>query len=125
MILDTNALSGWWDDNPALVTLLSATSGIYVPVPALAEFRFGVLQSRKRDEMEKWMTLALATATILSVEAATTFHYAALRLHLQSAGTPIPMNDLSTAAIARQHQMPVVSRDTHFDLVPEIERISW
>ena len=42
-----------------------------------------------------------------------------------NAGTPIPMNDLWIAAIARQYKQPVLSRDTHFDLVPGITRIGW
>lgn len=35
------------------------------------------------------------------------------------------MNDLRIAAIARQHKLPIISRDTHFDHVPGITRIGW
>lgn len=37
----------------------------------------------------------------------------------------IPMNDLWIAAIARQHNLPVLSRDTHFDHVAGLTRIGW
>ena len=51
--------------------------------------------------------------------------YAGIRLSLKAAGTPIPVNDAWIAALARQHQLPVLSRDTHFDAVENLERISW
>jgi tRNA(fMet)-specific endonuclease VapC len=125
MILDTNALSAWWDNEPALIKILADSSRVFVPTPALAEIRYGILQSRKREEMERWMAQALASTTILPIEDPTTFHYATLRLHLKRAGTPIPMNDLWIAAIALQHGLPIVSRDSRFDHVPELRRVSW
>jgi tRNA(fMet)-specific endonuclease VapC len=50
---------------------------------------------------------------------------ARIRRLLESAGTPIPMNDLWIAAIASQHSLPIISRDAHFDLVPGITRVTW
>jgi predicted nucleic acid-binding protein len=29
------------------------------------------------------------------------------------------------AALARQHAMPVLSRDHHFDFIPDIQRLDW
>jgi len=49
MILDTNALSAWWKSDPEILGVLRGLTRICVPVPALAEFRFGVLQSTKRE----------------------------------------------------------------------------
>jgi tRNA(fMet)-specific endonuclease VapC len=37
----------------------------------------------------------------------------------------IPANDVWIAALALQHRRPVLSRDQHFNLVPDIERRSW
>ena len=34
-------------------------------------------------------------------------------------------NDIWVAALARQHDLPVLSRDVHFDVVAGIRRISW
>lgn len=78
MILDTNALFAQWEGDPNLMALLAASSQIYVPAPALAEFRFGILQSRKRLEMDHWMTQALNSSIVLTIEDATTNHYATL-----------------------------------------------
>jgi tRNA(fMet)-specific endonuclease VapC len=75
--------------------------------------------------MTAWLDDALATTTVLAVDETTTRHYAEIRLQLSSAGTPIPMNDLWIAAIARQPKLPVVSRDGHFDHVTGLTRIGW
>jgi hypothetical protein len=40
-----------------------------------------------------------------------------------SAGTPVPMNDLWIAPIARRHKLPIPSRDAPFDHVAGVTRI--
>ena len=41
------------------------------------------------------------------------------------AGHPIPENDIWIAAIARQHNLPVVSRDEHLQWVKGITVVGW
>jgi predicted nucleic acid-binding protein len=125
MIVDTNGLSAWWLNEPTFIRHIEQADRLCVPVPALAEFRFGILQSRFREKITAWLEESLATISILAADEITTRHYAAIRLQLTSAGTPIPMNDLWIAAIARQHKLPVISRDTHFDQVSGLTRIGW
>lgn len=125
MIVDTNGLSAWWLDEPELIHHLAHADRLCIPVPALADFCFGVLKSRFCQRMTDWLEQALATTTILSADGGTTRYYAAIRRELEAAGTPIPMNDLWIAAIARQHQLHVISRDAHFDKVSGLARIGW
>ncbi len=63
--------------------------------------------------------------TVLDIDEETTHHYAAIGLELKRIGKPIPANDLWIAALCRQHALPLVSRDRHFDLVRGIRRIDW
>lgn len=67
----------------------------------------------------------LDRCTVLDAGIETARHYAAIRLELKIAGTPIPANDLWIAALSRQYAMPVLSRDTHFDLVAGLRRRTW
>ncbi len=120
MILDTNAVSDWWLGTPSLVQLISQATAIHLPVPVLAEYQFGILKSNRREKMQAWMEEAKRRSTLLSADADTATIYAELRLALETAGRKIPMNDLWIAAIARQHSLPIVSRDTHFDLVENV-----
>ena len=41
------------------------------------------------------------------------------------ADAKIPCNDAWIAALCRQHSLPVLSRDQHFDHVPALRRIDW
>jgi predicted nucleic acid-binding protein len=44
---------------------------------------------------------------------------------LRQAGKPIPTNDLWIAALCRQHGLPLLSRDRHFDVVSGVQRLEW
>jgi predicted nucleic acid-binding protein len=125
MILDTNAISAIADNQSGSVRLFSNAAGIELPVIVLGEYRFGISQSRRRKEYEKWLGELIAATRVLSVDQETTTHYAQIRSELKKAGKPIPSNDLWIAALARQHRLPVMSHDTHFDAVPDLKRIGW
>lgn len=51
--------------------------------------------------------------------------YARVKLMTRDKGRPIPTNDAWIAALALEHDLPVLSRDSHFDAVDGIRRISW
>jgi len=125
MILDTNALSAWLDGDPAIEARLSAASRVVLSVIALGEYRFGVLFSRYRVEYEQRIAMVETDLTVVGTDCETAGHYANIRKELKDAGTPIPWHDLWIAAQARQHAMPVLSRDTHFDHVRGITRLTW
>jgi predicted nucleic acid-binding protein len=61
----------------------------------------------------------------LHISRKTLTHYAEVRRQLKKAGTPIPANDCWIAALAKEHRLPIVSRDKHFDAVKGVRRISW
>ncbi len=125
MILDTNAVSAWWQGHPSLLRVLEASPELYLCAPVLAEFRFGILKSTLRPRMEHWLDEAKRVTAILVADEITAERYARIRLTLETKERRIPMNDLWIAAIARQHNLPVLSRDAHFDAVDGLDRISW
>jgi len=125
MILDTNALSGFIDGEPAIGVRLSAERHAAIPVIVLGEFRYGISGSRYRDRYERWLEDHLPDFEILTVTEATTVTYARLRVSLKRLGRPIPANDAWIAALALQHRLPVMSRDEHFDAVPDLRRQTW
>ena len=115
MILDTNALSAVADDEPAVIRIYRQAASMELPVMVLGEYRFGIGQSRRRNEYEKWLRELIATAGVLVVEEETSLHYAGIRAALKKAGRLIPSNDLWIAALCRQHRLPLLSRGQHFD----------
>jgi len=125
VILDTNALSALLDKDSALLHVIRKSRELALPVIVLGEFRFGITISKRRDQYEAWLTRDLSLFRVLPVIEQTSVHYAAIRSELKASGSPIPANDAWIAALARQHRMPIVSRDMHFDKVKNIERLGW
>ena len=125
MILDTNALSAAADDDPAIIPLLARADQIAIPVIALGEYRYGIAQSRRRTIYAEWIEGLLQDCLVLDANEPTTRYYAEIVLELKQKGKPIPTNDIWIAALCRQHSLPLLSRDRHFDLVPGIKRIGW
>lgn len=125
MILDTNALSAYADEEWNVFQILSTASELALPVVVIGEYRFGMALSRRRDWYQKWLNEFIQDCRVLSVDVGTTHHYAEIRVELRKSGTPIPVNDAWIAALSRQHGLPILSRDQHFDLVPRLQRIQW
>ena len=125
MILDTNALSAFIDGDARIGDVLRRQARVAIPVIVLGEFRYGIAESRHRAAYEAWLTSHLAHFEVLAVSEETTFSYSGLRAALKQLGRSIPANDAWIAALALQHRLPILSRDQHFDVVPQIDRRSW
>ncbi len=125
MILDTNALSAAADNDPALIAVLARAEQMALPVTVLGEYRHGIAQSRNHASYESWLTGLLNDCVVLEIQEPTTRHYAEISLELRRKCKPIPTNDLWIAALCRQHSLPLLSRDRHFDLVTGIKRVEW
>ena len=125
MILDTNALSAVADGEASVVAHIGKVERIAVPVVVLAEYRFGIAQSRHRVSYESWLREWIAVVIVLNIDEETTHSYSAIGLELKKKGKPIPANDLWIAALCRQHSLPLLSRDRHFDAIPGLRRVAW
>lgn len=125
MILDTNGLSALVEGEPSLEPVLRKAEHLAIPAIVLGEYRYGIWHSRNRQHYQQWLQQYLPQFRILDIEDRTTIPYAAVRTELKKAGTPIPSNDVWIAALCRQHSLPIISRDHHFDLVARIKRIEW
>jgi tRNA(fMet)-specific endonuclease VapC len=125
MIVDTNALSAAADNDPAVIAILARAEQMAIPVIVLGEYRHGIAQSRNRATYEDWLKDLLRDCFVLDITEPTTHHYADITIDLKRKGKPIPTNDLWIAALCRQHALPLLSRDRHFDLVAGTKRIGW
>jgi tRNA(fMet)-specific endonuclease VapC len=125
VILDTNGVSAMADGSPGLENVLRTATELTVPVIVLGEYRYGIAQSRYRRRYEEWLAGLLRNCRILHLDEDTAAEYAAIRIELKRSGKPIPANDAWIAALARQHRMPVISQDEHFDFIPKLKRLSW
>ena len=125
MILDTNALSAFAEGHPDAVAAVNRSEAIALAVIVLGEYRYGIEQSHRKRSYDAWLTGFRSSCRVLPVTEETAAVYAVIRLELRRAGTPIPSNDLWIAALSRQHDLPVLSKDRHFDRVKGLRRVEW
>jgi tRNA(fMet)-specific endonuclease VapC len=125
LILDTNALSAAAEEHQGVARVLAGAQQLALPVVVIGEYRFGIAQSRYRARYRRWLDGLVADCRVLDVDEQTTHHYAAIGMELRQVGKPIPTNDLWIAALCRQHRLPLLSRDRHFDVVSGVQRLDW
>lgn len=125
LLLDTNALSDFAEAESAIMQVLAGAEELLLPVVVVGEYRFGIAQAKNTADYNRWLERLIIRSDVLDITDKTTLHYASVRLDLKRIGKPIPMNDVWIAALCRQHEVPILSRDRHFDAVPRIKRIDW
>lgn len=125
LILDTNALSAIAEGDRSAVKELTRAVQIVIPVIVLGEYHFGIAHSRYKREYGRWLDEMLSVCSVLEIDAETAICHAELRGRLKKAGTPIPSNDTWIAALCRQHSLPILSQDRHFDLIKGLRRLAW
>ena len=125
LILDTNALAALADGDRELRLVIQDEPDLAVSAVVVGEYLFGVRQSRWRARYEGWLDQNMSHFLFLTVGLKTAERYAEIRAELKAAGKPVPSNDLWIAALAREHNEALVSRDAHFDLVRGLRRVAW
>ena len=67
----------------------------------------------------------LQTAILLLPDRSTSERYGQVKAELAGMGRLIPDNDIWIAAMARQFDLPAVTRDGHFAAVPALTTLAW
>lgn len=123
LILDTNALSAIAEGQRGAARQFATADQASIQVIVLGEYRFGIALSRHKRRYERWLEEIVSVSKVLEVSEDTAIWYAELCIQLREAATPIPSNDAWIAALSRQYFLPILSRERHFDLIKEIERV--
>lgn len=125
LALDTNAYRLVMDAHETAIRLVRSAERILVPVPVIAELRFGFLNGTKGRENEAYLVKFLdrPRVTVLGCDEDTAIRYAELKLQLKKQGTPIPINDVWIAALVLQHQATLLTRDSDFEHIPQLPRV--
>ena len=125
LALDTNTYRLVMEAEKLAVRLVRTSEVVLIPVPVIAELRFGFLHGTKGRQNEATLTRFLDSprVQVLSCDEETTKTYAALKLQLKRQGTPIPINDVWIAALVLQHDATFFTRDSDFDRFPQLLRV--
>ena len=126
VLLDSNvAIDHLRNRNGQLVGHLQSGGSLFLPLTALGELYAGVERSSQPAKTLAGLTTLLRSVSLLYPDEVTAAHYGRIYAELARAGTPIPQNDIWIAALAREHGMPLATRDSHFGQVYGLTVFSW
>ncbi len=123
--LDTNRLTDLFQGDTALAERLGECDEVWLPLMVLAEIQAGFYggSQQYRNEFLLRNFLIRPTVGVLLPARETADTYARLFVQLKRAGTPIPDNDLWIAALVLQHDLVLITRDRHFESIPQLLRV--
>jgi predicted nucleic acid-binding protein len=122
--LDTNRLTDLFQGDTELGDSLAACEEVWIPLVVLAEIKAGFFGGAQRIRNEALLQrfLGKETVGILLPGRETAEHYARLFVQLKRAGTPVPDNHLWIAALTLEHDLALITRDQHFEKIPQLVR---
>ena len=124
-LLDTSVVVEHFRGNLSVTGFLESVQALFVPSIVVGELYYGALRSAQFEKRRQELPVFLQAVIIVSVNKETAFHYGHIRSVLAQVGIPIPENDIWIAALTIQHQLPLATRDNHFERVPSISLLNW
>lgn len=125
VLLDTNIVIALFAGEPAVVTKLKECAAVLIPSIVLGELYYAAFKSSRVDENTARVDVLAAREGTLACDVETARLYGEVKNYLRSKGRPIPENDIWIAALARQHRLPVVTRDGHFKEIEDLPVETW
>ena len=125
VLVDTNVVVAYFRGDQALQPRFAGLTPVYLPWVVLGELHFGAQRAQRRQEQLAYIHDLLTYAVVLFADQETTEVYGQVKAELAQLGKPIPDNDIWIAAMARQYDLPLASRDAHFSVVPRLTTLAW
>jgi tRNA(fMet)-specific endonuclease VapC len=125
LAVDTNAVIAYREGISEVCNLIEGAEIILLPATVLGELLYGAANSARSQENEQAARKFLAQSVLMPIDESIATRYAAVRLQLKKAGHPIPENDIWIAAACLEFDVALLSRDIHFDHVPDLQVINW
>ena len=121
MMLDTNAYSDWMR-NGAWNDVISEASAVSISAVSLGELFHGFRKgSRYKDNtavLRGFLTRGNVELCLIDIAVAEVF--GDFVDYLQRQGTPLPTNDIWIAASAYVRAAKLITRDKHFEKLPQV-----
>ena len=93
--------------------------------PVLCELEAGIQQTAKLTENRRRLGQLLRHIRLWPVDAQTARHYGAVYIELRRLGRVLSQVDMILAALARQHQLTVLTTDRDFEALGDLHTEDW
>lgn len=123
---DTSFLVAYLEGDPDTASFLDAhgEQPLFVPSLALFEVYRGAARTGGVNQIERVMT-GLDWLEPLPLTEPAARDAARIEMDLLEEGEPVNLGDTLIAGICRHHGARIVTRDTHFERVPELEVLGF
>lgn len=108
-----------------LGSLVSPEEALFMPLFVLGELRKGAIKSGAPQRHHAMVDRLLLTVAVIHPGDTTAEIYATTAAELEAKGSPIPENDIWIAAVALELDMPLATRDAHFERVSGLAVLKW
>jgi tRNA(fMet)-specific endonuclease VapC len=124
-LLDTNIVIALFAGDKAVEAKVRNTADVALAPPIIGELYFGAQKSGKVTENLQRINMLIEEHILFSCDLETAQWYGIIKDRLRRKGTPIPNNDIWIAALAMQHDLTLVTRDSHFDEIESLQTERW
>lgn len=128
-LLDTNHAAKMMGDPDALRELLvrhgRPQDRFFISITVLSELYFAAYASRRQAQNLRSIHHLLDRIPLLDFDVMAAEEYGRIKAELKAKGRPIPGTDAQIAAVARLHDLTVLSTDHHFQYVDNLQTESW
>lgn len=124
-LLDTNIVIALFADEAVTKENLARADEVFVSSIAIGELCFGARKSGRAQENLARIDDFAASNVVLSCDTETARGYGEVKNALRLKGCPVPENDIWIAAVALQHGLTLVTRDTHFNDIDNLNVVAW
>ena len=120
VLLDTNIVIDLFKGDKKIFAFLEEQQAVYIAAAVLGELFLGAYRSANEARHLQEIKGLLLKCTVLSTDTMTAENYGRIKAALLKKGKPIPENDIWIAATALQHQLPLYTKDKHFNEVDNL-----
>lgn len=124
-LLDTNIIIALFANDSRVKENLANASEVFIPSIAIGELYFGAWKSGRVQENLARIDEFVANTVVLECDSDTARRYGEIKNALRLKGRPLPENDIWISAIAFQHDLMLVTRDTHFNEIESLKTVVW
>jgi tRNA(fMet)-specific endonuclease VapC len=97
----------------------------FISITVLSELYFAAYASRRQVQNLQSINRLLDHIPLLGFDVIAAEEYGRIKAELKAKGRPIPGTDAQIAAVARLHDLIVLSNDRHFEYVDNLRVESW
>ncbi|MCU0475564.1 MAG: PIN domain-containing protein [Anaerolineae bacterium] len=124
-IIDTSALIDVLDGVQSAIDLVLDIPEVYMPIFVLAEAYYMAENSRDKAKNYLLVENLRQRFALLDVNLDIAREYARVKHDVRLTHPKMPHHDLWIAACARTFSLPLIAKDKHFAVIPNLRIITW